>query len=42
MIFFRVLFNLMIELSSGRLGDSYNKDVSFRVNVSQYRRKQML
>lgn len=29
-------------MSSGQLGEQYNKDISFKLNVSQYRRKKIL
>ncbi len=40
--FSKVISNLQAELSSGKLGDEYDKDISFKLNVSQFRRRKIL
>lgn len=41
--FFKSKFNfIFLEMSSGNLGDDMDKNLPFRLNVSQYRRRKIL
>lgn len=37
-----IWFDNVIELSSGKLGEEFDKDMSFRLNVSSFRRRRLL
>lgn len=37
-----IWFDYVIELSSGKLGEEFDKDMSFRLNVSSFRRRRLL
>ena len=40
--FSKVIQFLCSEMSTGKLGEDYDKDLSFKMNVSQFRRKKLL
>lgn len=40
--FFQSIILYNIEMSTGKLGEDYDNDLSFRLNVSQFRRKKIL
>ena len=42
MISSKVSCFLKVGMSTGKLGDEYDKDMSFKLNVSQFRRKKLL
>lgn len=40
--FFQSTYHINEGMSSGQLGEEFDKDMSFKLNVSQFRRKKLL